>query len=118
MLPAKPCKMLAVLVWLVLSVDFPTPTLNPNPNPNPIPNPGPNPSPNPKQATLEEAGLDRSALGAGVCSARCVRACLHSCSAVFHDKGLQQSEQCYTRCTAGCVPKCLVDSGMVGLTES
>ena len=105
----------------------PNPNPNPNANPNPNPNPGLNLSPNPDQATLEEAALDRSAagaaldrseVGAGVCSARCVRACLQSCSAVFHDQGLQQSEQCYTRCTAGCLPKCLVDSGMLGLTES
>ena len=52
-------------------------------------------------ASLEEAALDRSEAGAGVCSARCVRSCLQSCSAVFHEKGLQESEQCYTRCTAG-----------------
>ena len=69
-------------------------------------------------ASLEEAALDRSEVGAGVCSARCVRSCLQSCSAVFHEKGLQESEQCYIRCTGGCLPKCLVDSGMVGLTES
>ena len=56
-------------------------------------------------ATPTRQGADE----AGACSAQCVRHCLQDCSKVFHQHGLQESEKCYVRCSAGCLPKCLVD---------
>lgn len=56
-------------------------------------------------ATPTRKGADE----AGACSARCVRHCLRECSAVFHQHGLPASEECYVRCSGGCLPRCLVD---------